>query len=618
MEKECVGDTEGATNATELLEPVRQHISEPLLDCGLYMAPSSISNAGWGMYAGKSYNKGETLEPLDLAIQIVDHVLHMETRARVYNETLPEWLINMYHWIVETTDAERDGAENSLIPSFGAIANHHPAFTNIKPQGILIRQQVDRSAPEAGAFTEYKGMAFVATKDIPIGHEISVPYGSEYFSDTPLPSRKQFKKADKLLNKFNMICRGNLTTGACKELWQMIRHGKNLRQREACHSYMLNWKECMSLWKQQQKCQAGNPELYRKGISALPERLDEVNDALATGCALHSAPNVLRSSDWLEENGICLDHMEPRDESTIPQAGSGAFATRSLPKGSMVAPAPVIHMHRGHMDILIPKVCGSNDIVWKGSQLLLNYAYGHPSTSLLFFPYSPVVNYINHSPTPNIELQWLSQKSNREWMNMSTSDLMKENTHSGLMMEIVALRDIEEGEEVFLNYGSDWQQAWDQHVKTWEKPLDYDLHGPVEPFNDRKKLPTKQDDGDSEIEQLPRNAMAVCLVDLNKLEVVVKGEVFKWLNSTDTEPDTIELYECALLERKQVNDTFQYAVNVRLMERRVCRINDIHRRGIHIVERSYSSNQYLRQSFRHEIHLPDHMIPVAWKDRETA
>ena len=36
------------------------------------------------------------------------------------------------------------------------------------------------------------------------------------------------------------------------------------------------------------------------------------------------------------------------------------------------------------------------------------------------------------------------------------------------MLEFVASRDIQPGEEVFIDYGEEWQNAWDEHVKKWE------------------------------------------------------------------------------------------------------------------------------------------------------
>ena len=37
--------------------------------------------------------------------------------------------------------------------------------------------------------------------------------------------------------------------------------------------------------------------------------------------------------------------------------------------------------------------------------------------------------------------------------------------HTGLQLDFVATHNIEEGEEILLDYGDGWQTAWDQHVE---------------------------------------------------------------------------------------------------------------------------------------------------------
>ena len=37
-----------------------------------------------------------------------------------------------------------------------------------------------------------------------------------------------------------------------------------------------------------------------------------------------------------------------------------------------------------------------------------------------------------------------------------------------LAMEVVALRDIHPHEELFLDYGEEWESAWLQHVRDWQ------------------------------------------------------------------------------------------------------------------------------------------------------
>jgi hypothetical protein len=114
--------------------------------------------------------------------------------------------------------------------------------------------------------------------------------------------------------------------------------------------------------------------------------------------AMHSVPHVIRDIPWLNEHGRCMDGLRVAP-STITQAGRGAFATRDFRRGQSIYPAPVAHVERQALHMY--KDTGDNSIIFDGEQLILNYCYGHPQSSLLLFPYSPVVNYINHNSEPN-------------------------------------------------------------------------------------------------------------------------------------------------------------------------------------------------------------------------
>lgn len=613
LEKTCLVESENVCEEQNSTENNDSHDKQddPFLDCGLYMAPSSIPNAGWSMYTGKSIQQYESIQPVELAIQMEDFFKHVKARQALHNETLPDWLLNSYYWKPDETDGHFDGADMTFISGFGAMVNYHPAFVNIAPSGITRKQQVSRSSPQAGAFTEYKGMKFYATQDIPAGHELSMSYGSSYFDGTPIPTASNFKRADRMVKLVHKTCLGQLDTDVCRELWQMVRHGKDVEE-SVCQNFLVNEASCKNLWKQMVKSKTSTNRNNAKIIAALPQTLDGVQEALVQGCAWHMAPNVQPSIEWLQKNGICLDHIEPR---AIEHAGSGAFAKRALSKGSLVAPAPVAHLHRGHLDLFIVDENDPSQIHWHGHQLMWNYVYSHPSTSLVFLPYSPVVNYINHSPTDaNVELRWSSRMSHPEWMNKSTAEIVATTEKAGLMMEIVALRDIQEGDEILLDYGNDWQEAWERHIENWQAPISTDFLRSLKSHRNQMRLPTLNDTDSNDIEPIDSSLTPVCWVDDYQLKKIDKHE-YAWNNSTTAKSTNWVRYLCTLVSRHDVNGTTTYDADMTLWRKQVTRVTGIHRRAIDFVSRPYTSNQYLRQSFRHEIHLPDHMISDAWKDR---
>lgn len=72
----------------------------------------------------------------------------------------------------------------------------------------------------------------------------------------------------------------------------------------------------------------------------------------------------------------------------------------------------------------------------------------------MLFPYAPVVNYVNHHSTKvNAEMRWsLHASHDAEMLKMEPRELT-DLERTGLVMDMVATRDIEVGEEIYLHYG---------------------------------------------------------------------------------------------------------------------------------------------------------------------
>jgi hypothetical protein len=91
----------------------------------------------------------------------------------------------------------------------------------------------------------------------------------------------------------------------------------------------------------------------------------------------------------LNENGYCQDHITP-GHSKISQAGYGAFATRDLPKGTIVGYAPLIHIGeqgREIWDIVYEEGAGGINETRHLYDLVINYSFGHANSSVLLTPY---------------------------------------------------------------------------------------------------------------------------------------------------------------------------------------------------------------------------------------
>jgi hypothetical protein len=112
--------------------------------------------------------------------------------------------------------------------------------------------------------------------------------------------------------------------------------------------------------------------------------------------------------------------------------------------------------------------------------MLLNYCFGHPNSDLLLLPYGPMVGHLNHGPQPNAFIRWHDLQADKndaprrqqfhhaellDWSAEKVAD-----THGmGLMMDVVALREIQSNEEILLDYGRDWAEAWEAHATSWSQ-----------------------------------------------------------------------------------------------------------------------------------------------------
>ena len=173
---------------------------------------------------------------------------------------------------------------------------------------------------------------------------------------------------------------------------------------------------------------------------------------------VHEPPPEHHSMEWLKQHGTCVDHLRV-GPSSIPHAGRGAFARRFLRKGVTVALSPMLHINRYDLP----------ETPYK--QLMLNYCFGRPKSSHVFLPTGLAVNYINHGDA-NVKLVWdKTPEQIEEEHDMASDRVLREADDIVMIARYEALRDISAGEEILLDYGPEWEHAWQRHLMTWEAPL---------------------------------------------------------------------------------------------------------------------------------------------------
>lgn len=112
----------------------------------------------------------------------------------------------------------------------------------------------------------------------------------------------------------------------------------------------------------------------------------------------------------------------------------------------------------------------------------------------------------------------------------------------GLILEVVALRDIQPGEELFLDYGKDWEEAWNKHVKHWKPiegasdyvyPASMDETAPIRTVEEQKTQP------------YPANLMTVCNTPDEHRK---HSNVVKWYSKYEF---PFRMVVCHILERTE-------------------------------------------------------------------
>lgn len=323
-----------------------------------------------------------------------------------------------------------------------------------------------------------------------------------------------------------------------------------------------------------------------------------------------------RTDEWLREHGTCADNIREGD-STIRQAGRGAFATRLLVKDSVVAPMPLIHISDyANLEMLDLDSNSIKNLTLgqhnrRGMQLSLNYCFGHKYSTLLLCPYGPMTSLINHNRTQaNVRIQWADPaKGNHEpqLLERPIEHFARDKT-AKLAMELVALRDINPGEELFLDYGSQWEDAWNDHVHNWKPIEGSDIYVSASQLNQSPE-PLRTEFGQLHW-PYPDNVSLQCdrsffqHIDYDKFQETGEVEM--------TDHHGASWHDCEVLRYEEVDGILRYTAVVLLPEGKNDKLPRAPREAFRFVDSPYTSDMFLPNAFRHPMMIPDDLFPEYW------
>ncbi|CAB9505826.1 Guanylate cyclase [Seminavis robusta] len=618
------------------LSSVPVSLAEEDLECGMYMAISSTSTVDetrWGIYAGKDIPNGAPLGGPDVAINIFN--LQGNTQMADENEEADSLLAStvdffeQFIWVPIPSGSQfdlEDGRTVTAIPGAGVLGGFNPKLTNadwnhsaayFRPS---LGEQPGVNHPGRGAYSNFYHVELRSKDEIPAGREIFLEYGDNWEEEakeedlTTEDYRKLDATVEKMANFFD-------------------KYNDELDEKAKTDIYDFLIRDVMGA-----AAGAGKGRKIVDLLPAYPESLPKVKES--GGSLAYSQPKSIRSTAWLQNHGRCIDNIGP-GASTIPHAGRGAFARRKIKEGGLVAPVPLVHLPAGSM-MDMHEIGSSDDggeegpVYYKlsdevqGKQLLLNYLYGHPESSMLFFPSGSVSCLINHSKEPNAKLVWSTHPGHqRHWYDMSPEELLTmETMYIGLLIEVVALRDIEEGEEIFIDYGDEWAAAWEAHVKEFETKVasgDLPKDWPIRALdlNDEFSKKAFKNPDELAMEPYPNNVMLKCFVQVTP-EVIpekIDGKpVREWVMPKDGVFDSDSLEDCTVTDYREVDNgvmsaiPYNYTVSLG-RDGGATRIKDVPHRAFVFVDKPGTGDQFAQNPFRHYISIPDDVFPQGpWRD----
>ena len=594
--------------------------------CSLFLA-EIVDHRGaltMGVFTSKPLIAGQPVGFPDIVIPLVDIPLHNSPTHE--DEQDFWWVWNDLVWDPTDVGGTYEGMDvKSAAIGLGSLTRGNPEKANV----VMSQSQYDSSGldrtkdPGAGAISYYHGSSMIATDNIESGSELYFHHGFQWYLDPHDQERALLENLP-------------IDDPRVKELWKLY-DSLGQSKEEALTGDLRS-----KLWGI-----IGESPMDSKLQRLLPDSWNQVN-----GVKTQLNTSRMRTPEWLAEHGICLDNIR-QGPSDISQAGRGAFTTRLLVSGAVIAAAPLVHvLDKKALNMYAPSVdeafmyTMSNEMTNK--QLLINYCFGHPESTKLLCPIGSGTSFINHSPTPNAAIRWSTHKSTalhkEEWLNM-TVEQMGKNLDIGLMIEYFTLRDIEPDEEVTINYGLDWEKAWDQHVRKWQPPATDEDYYSAEDLNgdpDTEMIMTIEEQQEF---PYPSSVVTSCFyehvntdgfhddsgayADPLEYDVIIKQfEPF-----ADDRLDFMFLRPCVILSRDEITDTehgeeeevsYEYVVQIlnsdhihdtqKIPDYEVLIVQGLPRDSIIFTDFAYSSDTHLTNSFRQEMIMSDGLFPNSWRN----
>jgi len=578
--------------------------------CSYYLAPSAIPGSGYGVFSGVDYPAGHVGFE-SFGIPFWGGFSH----GNDFDDYLSWGPLVNYAW--NGRQGSNGPSSYEVVVGVGSMLNHWDELSEVQVFEVEngpgtgteggVWDDDRRFSPGAGAQSGRTEWRFKVANRIRGGDEIYTHYGYDWFKERGM---------DKLGSSLSLS------------------PGENENENDADSEHFSRVIESlqvfflgggMSASSMNRVLSAVRDEILDEYIPDFLVGIPYDVDALMSMERPHklAKPDIryhARPVDWIRSNGICADNIEVK-MSHVPMGGRGAFARRVLKEGEIISRSPLLHAPRGDLELTDPKfrkawedrikkevrmhnltddqlATGKLEDLFGVKMLALNYVIGNPSANdpLMFVP-TTAAAFMNHNfdgAMRNVRVEWSDEKSTEEKLKKPLSWFRGEES-AAVSVDFIATRDIKEGEELFVNYGLEWELAWLSHLEGWvpsDLPAKY-------------RDPTKYNQIDPETGQLPPiidpspHEYFHCKFDADRSALcLIEGTL-----ETNKTHAPQKFRTCFLHKASRDAFTCDPATS------------SAHSRdGISVVEQPFAGSQWLRNSFRHELGFES--LRERWPARE--
>ena len=257
-----------------------------------------------------------------------------------------------------------------------------------------------------------------------------------------------------------------------------------------------------------------------------------------------------------------------------------------------------------------------------------NYCFGDPQSTIFLCPYGAGVNYINHhQQRANVKVQWARKFHNSTLVESGTLDDLATTQKSLLSFEYVATKDIKEGDELFMDYGADWQSAWLTHMVMY-KNVSYPNYVSAGRFNELFRTMPVRTHEQLYYDPYPANLQLRCHGSL-KYKPAVRTAEYVWKERDRGVP-------CRVLHRFTEDGLDLYTVQMEIylgVENNMLlpvvdaskagtdddkyiwfTRTDVPRTALRFFDRPYTTSLSRPTAFRYPIGMPAGLLPDRWRN----